>query len=279
MAEIALSDKTLKEAVRLGQLIGEPKTATVNGIPFAVIPADAKVEDLTKFLYNQYGERPHRKVATVKVLDAASFIEYWTQFADDNSRAFADETKSTVLGVLDYHAAREGAPRWGDHRVQLMLRHSEEWKTWTGHNGQPRKMTQMEFAEFIEDNTPDIVNPRAADMLEMARTLQAKADVDFSSAIRTNNGQVQLKYTENVKGTYGAGNVEIPEEFTISIPVYVGSPRVTIRARLRYRLNSGKIAIWYDLLRADAVERDAFMATLEEIRTGIGVTVINGSPQ
>jgi uncharacterized protein YfdQ (DUF2303 family) len=161
----------------------------------------------------------------------------------------------------------------------LMLRHSEEWKTWTGHNGQPRKMTQMEFAEFIEDNTPDIVNPRAADMLEMARTLQAKADVDFSSAIRTNNGQVQLKYTENVKGTYGAGNVEIPEEFTISIPVYVGSPRVTIRARLRYRLNSGKIAIWYDLLRADAVERDAFMATLEEIRTGIGVTVINGSPQ
>jgi hypothetical protein len=112
----------------------------------------------------------------------------------------------------------------------------------------------------------------------MARTLQAKTDVDFSSAVRLNNGQVQLKYTEQIKGTYGNGNVDIPEEFTIAIPVYVGTPRVTIRARLRYRLVSGKLSIWYDLLRPSEVERNAFIGVLDTIKDGLKVNVINGEP-
>lgn len=276
MAE-AISAGAIKELVKLGQQTSDPKTITANGVPYAIVPIDTKVVDLAQFIYNDYAERPHRKKANVKVLDAASFIEYWAQFADDNSRAFADETKSVVLGVLDYHAAHEGAPRWGQHRVQLDLRHSEEWKTWTGKDGQ--KVTQMDFAEFIEDNTPDIKEPSAATMLEVARTLQAKTDVDFSSAIRLNNGQVQLKFSEQIKGTYGNGQVDIPEEFVIFIPVYVGTPRVPVRARLRYRINSGKLTFWYDLLRTEQIERDAFMATLAEISGGIGTKVINGSPQ
>jgi uncharacterized protein YfdQ (DUF2303 family) len=281
MSEIALSDKTLKEAVKLGQNIGDAKSVLVlpgNGIPYAVIPNDSKVESLLNFVYNDYAERPHRKKATVAVLDAGSFIEYYSLFSDSHSRVFADETKAQVLAVLDYHGTGENAPRWGQHRVRLDLRHSEEWKAWTGHNGQSHKMSQLEFAEFIEDNAPDIKEPNAATMLEMARSLQAKTDVDFSSAVRTNNGQVQLKYTENIKGTYGSGNVEIPEEFLIQIPVYVGTERVPIRARLRYRLLSGKLSIWYDLLRADEIARVAFLNVLGAIKEGLKVTVINGTP-
>jgi uncharacterized protein YfdQ (DUF2303 family) len=267
----------MQEAVHLGQLIGEPKD--IGGIQFVVVPNDCRIESLEKFQHSDYADRPHRKKGVVTVLDAASFINYYQLFSDEHSRVFADETKSQVLAVLDYHGIGENAPRWGQHRVRLDLRHSEEWKRWVGRNGQARKMSQMEFAEFVEDNTPDIVEPSAATMLEMARTLQAKTDVDFSSAIRTNNGQVQLKYSETVKGTYGSGQVDIPEEFKISIPVYVGTPRVTIRARLRYRLNAGKLSIWYDLLRPEAIERDAFMGTLEAIKDGIGVSIINGNPQ
>ena len=277
MADINLNDKTIKEIVNLGRATGEPKA--VGGIAYAVIPNDSQVVSLAQYQHTDYAERPHRKKGTVAVLDAASFIEYYTLFSDEHSRVFADETKSQVLSVLDYHGIGENAPRWGQHRVLLTLRHSEEWKRWIGRNGQAKKMSQMEFAEFIEDNTPDIIEPSAATMLEMARTLQAKTDVDFSSAIRTNNGQVQLKYTETVKGTYGSGNVEIPEEFKIQIPVYVGTPRVGIRARLRYRLNSSKLSIWYDLLRPEATERDSFIQTLAAIKDGLKVNIINGNPQ
>jgi uncharacterized protein YfdQ (DUF2303 family) len=272
----AITEKTLKEALKLGQQIGEPKS--VGGVNYAVIPSDSKIQSLEMFQHSDYAERPHRKKGTVKVLDAASFIEYYGLFSDEHSRVFADETKSRVLAVLDYHGTGENAPRWGQHRLTLDLRYSEEWAAWTGRNGQARKMTQVEFAEFMEDNAPDIVNPNAATMLEMARTLQAKTDVDFSSAVRLNNGQVQLKYTEQIKGTYGNGNVDIPEEFTIAIPVYVGTPRVTIRARLRYRLVSGKLFIWYDLLRPSDVERNAFIGVLDTIKDGLKVNVINGEP-
>ena len=276
MANEQLTSATLKELIRLGAQTGDPKS--IGGVPFAVIPNDCKVEDLTKFLHNQYADKPHRKVGTVKVLDAASFIEYYTLFSDENSRVFADETKSTILAVLDYHGAGDGGPRWGQHRVQLDLRKSPEWGAWMGANGVAHKMNQMDFAEFVEDNAPDIVTPDSATMREMATTLQAKTDVDFASAIRTSSGAAQFKYTENVKGSYGSGNVDIPEQFIIRIPVYVGTERVALTARLRYRLLSGKLTIWYDLLRADQVERSAFMTTLGAIKDGLKTTIINGVP-
>ncbi len=77
---------------------------------------------------------------------------------------------------------------------------------------------------------------------------------------------MQLKYSETIKGTYGSGNVEVPERFTISIPVYLGCENISVTARLRYRLNSGKLTFWYDLLRAEAIEREAFLKTRSSIQ-------------
>ena len=271
-----LSEKTLKEAVRLGQLIGEPKN--VNGIPYAIVPMDAKVEDLSRFLYNEHAERPPRKKGTVRVHDAEGFVEYWKLFGDEHSRAFADETKSTVVGILDYHTELGGPPRWGQHRVRLDLKHSEEWIRWMAHNGQKNKMTQLEFGEFIEDRQPDIVEPNAATMLELARSLTAKTEMDFSSAVRMNNGSVQFRYTEQVKGTFGAGNLEVPEKFVIAIPVYLGLPREHITVRLRYRVLEGKLTFWIDLLQVEAIEHQAFLAMRDRIQGGIPATIINGAP-
>jgi uncharacterized protein YfdQ (DUF2303 family) len=157
-----------------------------------------------------------------------------------------------------------------------VLRHSEEWTRWKGNDG--ARTNQIDFAEFIEDNAPDIVTPDPATMLEVARDLSAKTEVDFGSAIRMQNGSVQFKYSEQVKGTFGAGNVEVPERFVIAIPVYVGSERVKITARLRYRINAGKLSFWYDLLRAEAVRRDAFLDVQKSIADTLGIRIINGVP-
>jgi hypothetical protein len=81
-----------------------------------------------------------------------------------------------------------------------------------------------------------------------------------------------------VKGTFGSGKIEIPEQFTIAIPVYVGTARVPLTARLRYRINGGKLVIWYDLLRASVIERDVFLAVLGGIQDGLKIGIINGAP-
>lgn len=273
MTNDALTDKTIKELLHLGQQIGTPQQ--VGDVQYAIVPNDCQIKSLADMQYSQYRAQPHRKIALVQVLDSTSFVEYYTLFSDVHSRVFADEPNSSVTAYLDYHGAGENAPRWCQHRLNLKLEHSEEWGAWMGLSSE--KMGQMEFAEFIEDNTPDIIAPRAADMLEMARTLQARSEVDFSSAIRLNNGAVQLTYNEQVKGTYGSGKVEIPEQFTIAIPVYIGTARVSITARLRYRINSGKLAIWYDLLRAEAVRREAFLSVLSDIQSGLTIFIIKGS--
>ncbi len=263
----------LADAIALGKVIADPKD--VGGIKFAIIPADHKVESLEKLQFTDYAPHPHRKKSSVVVQDVASFLEYWGLYCDENSIVFGDREKDSLVASLDYHCAGEGPARWRQHWCTLALRRSEEWKTWTEKNG--TKMSQAEMAMFIEDNAPDVVQPSAATMMDVARNLEAKATVDFDSAIRLENGQTRLTYKEEIKGTYGTGQMPIPESFTLSIPVYDGHAKVNVVARLRYRLSSGKLTLWYDLLRHKAHERDAFAGVVEQVRQTCGKVLI-GKP-
>lgn len=272
---ITINEKSINELVRLGQAAANVRNA--GNTPFVIIPNDHKVVGLADFVENNRCDHPYRVKAIVKVLDASSFCHYYTLFSDMNSRVFADETANKILAIIDYHGAgSDGGPRWGEHRIDLTLRPSKEWETWIEKNGQ--KWGQMDFAEFLEDNAPDIVTPSAATMLDVARTLSAKSAVDFGSAIRIANGSVQFKYTEQVQGTFGSGNIDVPEQFSIAIPVYIGCERVSITARLRYRINSGKLTFWYNLLRPEEIARNAFIAARMQISETLKIDIINGSP-
>ncbi len=271
----AINKEAIKELVSLGRAAAEVRR--VGNTDFVIIPNDHKVVGLADYADNPRADRPLRAKGTIKVYDSTSFCEYHRLFSDDNSRVFADEEQATVLAVLDYHGAMAGgAPRWGEHRVSLTHRLSKEWKEWTAQDG--KRTPQLEFGEFIEDHAPDIVEPDGATMLEVARDLRAKTEGDFGSAIRVSNGSVQFKYTEQTKGNFGASNMDIPEEFIVSIPVYLGCDRVRVRARLRYRINSGKLTFWFDLLRADAIKREAFSAARNSIAETLSITIINGTP-
>ena len=72
------------------------------------------------------------------------------------------------------------------------------------------------------------------------------------------------------RGSTGAGEMVIPDTFTIRIPVFVGGPLYDIEARLRYRLHEGKLAIGYELVRPVLVRLDAIQKVTAEIRAGLG---------
>lgn len=272
-----MPELTPSAVLEIAKLAKNPTVDTSQPIPFAVVPNDYKVLDLSAQKYNNFAPNPIRKKQRVRVDDAGSFCAYYRAFSDVNSIVFADEPKDEIYSILDYHEVLEGLPRWGEHRLSLPMTHSEEWNRWMRRNGEAHKFTQMDFAEFLEDNAPDITLPNSATMLEVARDLSAKTEVDFSCAMRVANGSVAFKFSEQVKGTFGSGEAQVPENFTISIPVYLGGRRVAISARLRYRINSGKLTFWYNLLRPDAVERDEFRAVQVEIGEALGVKVLNGT--
>jgi uncharacterized protein YfdQ (DUF2303 family) len=264
----------LLDAGRLGM---GPQSVPGGNVPYVLVPEGAKVQIVPELIYNEHTAKPERIKQRLTVLDPGSFNQYYTLFNDPNSRVFADESTLKVLAVLDYHGAAEGGPRWGSHRLTLTFRQSEEWKIWTGANN--KKMTQQEFAEFLEQNSLDVTKPAPADMMEIASDLQATTAVEFGSGLRQQDGQVRFKYTEILNATVGSGQVIVPERFTISMPAFIGGDRVDMDALLRFRVNQGKLTFWYTLVRPEEVIRAAFITARGFIATTLGITIINGSPE
>ena len=260
------------------------------GVPAALVPAGYNLVSLESHIYNAHRDFPERKSGDVIVDESSSFLAYWGLFHSEDSQVFADQDDNKLLAVLDYHGVGEKQPQWKTHRCTLQLKTTDEWDEWTAENRKPKG--QGDFAEFLEDHIPDIVPMEiaptkagsgpavkidGAGFVELARDLKAKADVSFDSKVVQESGSVRFGYTETVQGGMGAkGEVSIPDRFRISIPVYLGSAKVSIEVRLRYRINSGKLTMWYDLYRSAYVQRKAFEEVIATVEQGIGKKVFIG---
>lgn len=225
---------------------------THNGREFLVVPEGHHSSEVT--LANAPDVlMPKNIVAGVTLQNADALIAYITRFKGDNSLLFADVADSKIVAAVDYHGAT--SPALVAHKATLALPFSEEWKTWTGINGQLKP--QLEFARFIEENAPDIKAPSAADLLEAVKDLQAKRSVNFMAAVRTASDNESFEYTDNTE-TRGKGDIELPTKFLLSIPVYFGDSPVEVPAFLRWKLDDGKLNLGIKLHRAEHIRQAAF---------------------
>lgn len=235
-------------------------------------PAGVKTIDLTG---PEHTGIPPRKAGTTTVRDATSFLAYWTKHHDDDSEVYADADRLTITAVLDAHTA-DGA-RWSGHRLGLSLRETDAWKQWLARDG--KLMDQETFAEFIEDHLPELLQPPAADMLEIAQSFQANTKVDFQSATRLSSGQRKFQYVET--GTTKAGQkgeLEVPEQFVVGVVPFEGSTGYKLTARLRHRITPSGLQLGYKLERPDEVRKTAFADVLKAIGEQIDTPVMNGTP-
>lgn len=230
----------------------------------AFVPEGYALQSLKQHLVN-----PERVCQHVTLLTSDDFLAYWNRFKSDSSVVFGDERNATYRAIVDFHAA-DGTPKWCSHMATYACPKSKEWEVWNCSNG--KRMPQAAFAEFIEDNYPDIVKPSHAEMIQVSTNLSAKKSVQFSQATRLDNGQSQLVYQEEVKGSVETkgGTMKVPDGFTLKLPVFIGGPAYQLEARLRYRIEDGKLQIWYDLHRPHKVVEAATQAVTQAIRKGIG---------
>lgn len=250
------------------------------------VPAGARHEvfDL-EALEEPLAAHPRRKKGTVHVQDAASFVGYLAKHGLAESEVFADLDKLKLVGVINAHEGtnvpvdeRGPLAGHGDHRVCLELIHTDAWKAWTEHDKKP--LQQLAFAEFIEDRANDVIDPDAATMLEIAQTLLATQGVDFQSANRLTDGQVQFRYEETTTARAGeAGELEIPQRFAISVAPFVGSAPVELVARFRYRIGPGGLTLFYALLNPTDVIQAAFESYADEVDREIVQPLFKGRPE
>lgn len=247
----------------------------IGGTAHLVLPEGHKHIDLTTII-EKAGDAPRRKTGTVHLSDLASFnVLVADQGTPESTYVYANPDTRTLTAVLNDHEGNGGDAGWRDLRVAYTAELSREFDTWMRNNKQP--MDQESFAIFLEDNIADVCEPSGESLLAIALTLQAKTEVNFSSARRLDNGQVQFAYTENIEARAGAGLVEIPREFTIGLRLFKNGQGYKVRARFKYRLMAGKVKFWYELDRPENAIEDAFEEYVTQAREN-GFTVLIGKP-
>jgi len=248
----------------------------VKGHHYVMVPPSYNAKDITE-LVEKAQQLPNRKRGTVKVKDVASLLTYCVdQAASAIAYIYADPDSRLITAVFNDHRG-SATPGWRDHRAEFKAEHTSEFNNWISHNKTP--MGQTEFAEFIEDNLADITEPGAQTLLDVATTIQAKTDINFSSAKRLQNGQVQLAYTETIDARAGAnGALEIPKEFALGLRIFKNGDGYKLKARLKYRLNGGSVKFWYELDRPERAVEDAFGGYVDHVREKSGYMVLIGTP-
>jgi uncharacterized protein YfdQ (DUF2303 family) len=249
----------------------QAKPRVAKDYDFAIAPEDYTLHDLEK-----YQDKPRRVCGTFNAEDLASFCRYVTRFKDDSTTIAASVEHAVMTAVLDYH---EGivAPRFGEHKAVYAPPLSEEWKRWSGVDGKP--MAQAAFAQFIEENAADIVEPAGAGVIDLARSLRATRKIDYQSEVDLADGTIGLRYEETTE-THGSKRTEIavPKFLMLGIPVFFGGTPYAVKAWFRYRVGDDKhLSFAIELHRNRFIYQDAFLDLVKAVEQGTEIEPLLGS--
>jgi uncharacterized protein YfdQ (DUF2303 family) len=255
-------------AIEAGKQLAS-KQFTVNKTELMLVPEGFSVQVLPG------QDKPRYVGEHIQHETAESFLQYYALNATYNTAIFLKSATNTFTAIFNYHEFKpegeaETLPNWCDHKSSFELKLTPEWDSWQKNNG--RKMSQEDFAEFITNNLEEIIDPPGAQMLEIATSLQAKTKVNFSKAIKLSNGQTSLEYSEEINGTAGPkGDIKIPEEFTIGMRLFKGAEAYQMKARLKYRIETARLIMWYELIRPHKVIEANVETTKAFIKDGMQI--------
>lgn len=265
------SERPHAALLRVGAAALDVKVVDKAKAPLVLVPDGYKVQ------YVELEDQPpKRKEGKHTILSAASFISFYAKHAVEGCTEIYGirGDRPAFSAVFDDHSAT--GPGWRRFQAHYECPLAREWTVWTGNNGQAKAKGQEAFAEFLENNQLDVFEPNGAVMLEIAKQLEAKKNVNYESGIRLSDGQIQYRYEEQIQGSAAKGTMTIPENFSLAIPVFDGGPRYQIEARFRYRINSDrKLVLWYDLVRPHKVIEDAAQEVWALIEEGCGTKILH----
>lgn len=247
-----------------------------------VVPQGARLEQID---LEKYASRPTRKTGAFTLATVQSFYEFVNRYKTPETVIYADQDSTYFQAVFNGHVANQqptegsegsegkpfvhGAAGWGDFTAEYRCPLSTEWARWHGksqHDADVDEkvgMRHKEYIQFIEDNLLDITAPPSGAMLQMVRAFETKKDISFKSAARLENGDIAFAYSEETKEV--DGRLTLPEQFTITIPVFKGGIHYAIDAKLRCRIGSGGLVLWHELVRPHKSLEHAFTSVRDVI--------------
>jgi uncharacterized protein YfdQ (DUF2303 family) len=240
---------------------GQTRSVKFNGIDFLIHPTGISANPVaTKFL-----PTPPRVSRSVTLADLGELQNYLNELLVTSGAIYPvifatyEELKFTLYP--NFHRGTDLS--WLDHVASVRLVHSREFKAWQQKDGV--RMSQVEFAEFIDKNVIDITEPTGASMLTMAQTLESTRTEVFKSAVRVSSGTHKFTWANDTAD--GSGNTEVPERFKLALRVFQGDEEaVEITAKLYYRIKDGALTFFFQLHRVDEIVEKLWTEKLVRLR-------------
>lgn len=258
------------KALTKADSLAHPIIDGADGRQHALVPGDYKLQDITD---------PHRlppvPQCAVKVDDRASLVTYAKRFLTNNSLIIADYDAGTIAVAIDWHPHNQsddaGKAAHRRHTATLTLLPSEEFSRWDKMEGDLHK--QADFALFLEENASDIYSPEPAHMLELSRDLEGTTGVSFKSRTRLKDGSHGFKFeAENQI----ISEVQAPDQFVLSIPVYHGEEPELLVAKFRWRPSAQALVMGFAWHRVEYMRRARFTQIAAAVSEDTGLPWIAG---
>ncbi len=271
----------------------EPRVLPVEGTGGLVIaPQGMNIAHVKNFA-DKERTSPEVLRGTTALHTCDSFIEFANRYKSDNSAIFYSKKQQHITCVFD--CATKEQTSFEQYKAVYAFPFSKELRAWSGNNGE--KMSQLDFAMFIEQNVLDLAEPPAPDiespalkeirmrcgglyapvnkMVELSKGIAVRADERAVIKHDLNTGEATINFSSEHTDVNGKA-VKVPNMFVIVIPVLEGGKAYQLPCRLRYRLNSGSVIWWYEVINLDKAIELAVNEELEAIKEKIGLPVYYG---
>lgn len=238
---------------------------TEYGDTVAVVPDDYSLITIDETINPALSEHV---IEDFTVIEKQSFIEYINLFKGDSSILTAVPEKAKMTSTLDYHGQSDGDKAKTNHcrhTVDFKMAFDPYWERWREIDGM--RLSQVDFAYFVEEMLHTIASPNGADLLEMAENLKINRGVVFKSGKRLADGTMNVQYTEEDEAKSNGGNVTVPEDITIVSAMYMFGKKVEIKAKLRYRFEKGEpLSFIVSILNRKVLEFDEFKKVADDVK-------------
>lgn len=268
-----------------GVTLLEPKVEAVEhlniNVPLAAVPTGVSIDSLERF-----AEAPRHISGEVQLHRYADFIDYCKAFGNTASRVFVQpsftfkDANVLATAVLDY--PKPGEPSWSMHTVKLMVKAALEYKLLTALEDHGL-MPQPDFALALRDIAQYCTSHKAADLIEIARTLTLQSKGEFANVEDSISGSVRFGYEVVVSASAQSTEmkkVEVPTELTFFLPVLLGGLKYGITVELLYRVPASKdqkVQMGIRIPERQFLENRVLNETADKIGEDTGFPVVIGT--
>lgn len=262
-----MSDENTNIAETVERLtLASQEPSLVEEHPYLILNQGQTVADLESYL-----PAPLRNRTNITFISTESFNTYVNIHKDTGSRVELQRSGNAVA-VLD--GSQRDQPEWEQHRASFRLTYSERWLVWDSQNR--KTFTQKQFAEFIEDNTPDFFAPSGGEMLDIARTLEGEVSSKFTAAEKDfSTGDVKFSFEKTTTAKAGSkGDLTVPSKFTIMVPILEGETPRNIELRLRWEITGdGRPTFSFEILKRTQLRDEVRRSIFAAIKNNTGVEI------